>query len=175
MITATAYATAIEVIQELKKKNLLKDDKQSPFQKTETLLYNYRNFKEAIEDKLEQIRFLEEEGLPKKSSSISSFSKQPIYEMKNDSDKVNDKIEAIELSIQTTRNYVYVIDNAIKMLRNDPYYEIIGLKYLEGKSREDIAEYFDVDVSTISRNKNRLINLLQIRLFSDEVIYQIFH
>lgn len=48
------------------------------------------------------------------------------------------------------------------------------MKYFEGKTREEIAEHFDVDVSTISRNKNRLINLLQIRLFSDEVIYQIF-
>jgi len=41
-------------------------------------------------------------------------------------------------------------------------------------SREEIAEELEVDVSTITRNKNRLINTLKISLFSDEVIYELF-
>ena len=73
-----------------------------------------------------------------------------------------------------SKNFIKIIDNAIDMLKDDPYFDIIRMKYFEGKTREEMAEYYDVDVSTISRNKNRLVNLLQIRLFSDEVIYQIF-
>jgi len=48
------------------------------------------------------------------------------------------------------------------------------MKYFESKTREEIAEELEVDVSTITRNKNRLINTLKITLFSDEVIYELF-
>lgn len=159
---------------ELRRQGLLKDNKRTPFQKTETLLYNYNNFKAAIQDKYEQIEAIKKVGLPKRSTSITTFSSSPTYEIKTNSDKAEEKIEAIEQSIQVTKNFISVIDAALDMLKDDHYFDIIRMKYFEGKTREEIAEHFDVDVSTISRNKNRLINLLQIRLFSDEVIYQIF-
>lgn len=159
---------------ELRKQGLLKNNKQTPFQKTEVLLYNYKNFKAAIDDKLDQIKDIQEVGLQTKSKSITTFSGNISYDTKSDDEKIEEKIEAIEHSIQTTRNYIKVIEAALERLTDDPYFEIIPMKYFEGKTREQIAEHFNVDVSTISRNKNRLINLLQIRLFSDEVIYQIF-
>lgn len=159
---------------EFKRQGLLKDNRRSPFQKTETLLYNYNNFKSAIDDKIEQIKGIKDEGLPQKSKSITSFSSSPMFEVKSDSEKAEEKIESIEGSIQTTRNFIKVLDAAIDMLKDDPYYEIIRLKYFEEKSREQLAEHFECDVRTISRNKNRLVNLLQIRLFSDEYILQIF-
>lgn len=166
--------TVSKHVSELKRQGLLKNNKQSPFQKTETLLYNYNNFQAAISDKFEQIQNIQEEGIPKKSSSISSFSSNATYEIKSDSDKAEEKIESIENAIQTTRNFIKVIDAAIDMLKDDPYFDLIRLKYFENRSRDYIAEYFEVDASTISRHKNRLVNQLQIRLFSDEVIYQIF-
>jgi len=159
---------------ELKKQGLLRNNKRTPFQKTETLLYNYNNFKAAIQDKHDQIEEIKNVGLRKRSKSITSISSNPTYEIKSDIDKAEEKIESIEQSIQVTKNFIRIIDNAIDMLKDDPYFDIIRMKYFEGKTREEMAEYYDVDVSTISRNKNRLVNLLQIRLFSDEVIYQIF-
>lgn len=174
IIEATAQATAERVVSELKRQGLMKDNKQTPFQKTETLLYNYENFKGAIADKMQEIEEIRMYGVPKRSPSIGSFSGNPTYEVKTDADKADEKIEAIENSIQTTKNFIRVIDNALAVLKDDPYFPIIRMKYFEGKTHEDIADFFEVDASTISRNKNRLINLLQIRLFSDEVIYQIF-
>jgi RNA polymerase sigma factor (sigma-70 family) len=170
----TAQLTANEIVSELKRQSLLKNNKQTPFQKTETLLYNYNHFQDAITDKYKQIEEIESVGLPKKSKSITSFSPSPTYTIKSDDDKAEEKIEAIEQSIRTTRNFIQVIDDAIDKLKDDPYFDLIRLRYFEGESREKIAEYFNVDASTISRNKNRLVNLLQIRLFSDEVICQIF-
>lgn len=160
---------------ELKRQRLLKGNKQTPFQKTEILLYNYNNFKAAINDKYEQIKSIQCVGIQKRSSSITSFSANSTYEIKTDLDKAEEQIENIEQSIQTTQTFIKIIDDAIHTLKDDPYFEIIRLKYFEEKSREQMAEYFNVDVSTISRNKNRLINKLQIRLFSDEVIEQIFN
>ena len=175
IIDYTVKRAVSEAALELKRQNLIIEGKQSPFQKTETLLFNYNNFKAAIRDKEEQIKELRQFGIRKKSSSITSFSGNTgMIEVKSDAEKVEEKIEMIEFSINTTRSFIRIIEDAIDVLKDDPYYDLIRLRYFEGCTREEIAEHFDCDVSTVNRNKNRLINLLQIRLFSDEVIQQIF-
>lgn len=175
VIDHTVKKATEETVAELKRQNLIVEGRQSPFQKTEILLYNYNNFKTAIKDKEKQIEEIRQIGLSKKSGAVATYSGNTGYiEVKSDMEKAEDKIERIEFSIATTRNFIRIIDGAIEMLKDDPYYHLIALRYFEGKSREEIAEYFDCDVSTVNRNKNRLINLLQIRLFSDEVIQQIF-
>ena len=175
LIDHTVKKAASETVAELKRQNLIVEGRQTPFQKTETLLFNYNNFIAAIKDKEEQIREIREIGLSKKSACFSTYSGNEGYvEVKSDIEKVEEKIEQIELSIRVTKNFIRIIDNALEALVNDPYYELIDLRYFEGQSREEIATYFNCDVKTITRNKNRLINLLQIKLFSDEVIQQIF-
>jgi RNA polymerase sigma factor (sigma-70 family) len=94
--------------------------------------------------------------------------------VKSDAEKIDEKIEMIEYSISTTRSFIKIIDDAIACLKDDKYFDLIRLRYFDGWKYEDLAEHFECDVSTVSRNKNRLINLLQIKLFSDEVIQRIF-
>ena len=175
LISHTVQKAVTETVLELKRQNLIIDGRQSPFQKTETLLFNYNNFVAAVHDSEEQIREIRNMGLAKKSKSITSFMGDTGYvEVKSDLEKAEEKIEMIEFRIQTTKNFIKVIDDAVACLRDDKYYDLIRLRYFEGKSRDEIAEYFDCDTKTVTRNKNRLINLLQIRLFSDEVIQHIF-
>lgn len=66
------------------------------------------------------------------------------------------------------------MNNALDDIKNDPYGEIISMYYFENETRESIAEYFDTTVTTISRNKTRLINKLKVKLLSDDVIYELF-
>lgn len=175
LIDGTVKRAVSETVIELKKQNLMINVKQTPYQKTETLLYNYNNFVAAIQDSENQIEEIKAMGLSKKSKSITSFAGDTGFiEVKSDMEKAEEKIEAIRLRIQTTKNFIKVIDDALDMLADDPYYDLIRLRYFEGCSREEIAEHFDCDVKTVTRNKNRLINLLQIRLFSNEVLQQIF-
>lgn len=175
VIDHTVQKAVNNSILELKRQNLIVEGKQSPFQKTETLLFNYNNFKDVIKDKEAEIAELRQFGMRKKSTSITSFSGNTgLIEVKSDAEKVEEKIEMIEFSISTTRNFIRIIDNALDTLKDDVYYDLIRMRYFEGCTREEIAEHFDCDVKTVTRNKNRLINLLQIRLFSDEVIQQIF-
>lgn len=49
------------------------------------------------------------------------------------------------------------VSHALNTLSDDPYIDIIYLQYRDGKTLEWIAEYFSKDVSTIKRNKKRLI------------------
>lgn len=73
-----------------------------------------------------------------------------------------------------TKKLVREIDMALEDIKDDLYYDIIIMSYFEGRSREYMAEYFDTTVTTVSRNKNRLINKLKARLFSDDVIMEVF-
>lgn len=73
-----------------------------------------------------------------------------------------------------TEKLVKKIDDALGDIEKDPYCEIIRMIYFEGCTREDCAEYFDTTVTTVSRNKTRLVNKLKVRLFSDDVIYELF-
>lgn len=66
------------------------------------------------------------------------------------------------------------INRALYEIKDDAYYDIIPLVYFNGESREYVAEYFDTTVTTVSRNKTRLVNQLKSMLFSDDVIYELF-
>ncbi len=113
-------------VAKLKLSGLMKDNRQTAFQKTEQILRNYNELKKSYS----------EDG--------------------------------------TAKKFVDIIDNALKELESDLYYDIIPMMYFENQTRESIAEYFDTTVTTISRNKRRLINKLKYMLFADDVIYELF-
>lgn len=50
------------------------------------------------------------------------------------------------------------ISHVLRQLSDDDYIDIIYLQYRDLKTLEFIAEYLGVDVSTIKRNKKRIIN-----------------
>lgn len=49
------------------------------------------------------------------------------------------------------------IGYVLNQLSDDEYIDIIFLYYRDNKTLDFIAEYFDRDITTISRNKKRLI------------------
>lgn len=169
-----ANRAASEVVGKLKHENLLKDNKKNPFSKTEQLLYNYQNFKNVIADKEEQIQQIREIGLSKKSKDITCYGGGSGFEQTSEMEKIEDRIEAIQNSITMTKHFIAIFDSALFKISNDQYYDLIRLIYFEEKTREEIAEYYNRDITTIWRNKRRLINQLKISLFSDEVIKELF-
>lgn len=75
---------------------------------------------------------------------------------------------------ETTNRFCNLIQRALNRVRDDPYYKIIELKYFEHWTHEKIAEYFDVDVSVISKRRTKLINQLRPIIFSDDFIRELF-
>ncbi len=49
------------------------------------------------------------------------------------------------------------VGSVLNQLSDDNYLDVIFLQYRDGKTIEWIAEYMDVEVRTIMRNKKRLI------------------
>ncbi|WP_313345944.1 hypothetical protein [Sedimentibacter sp.] len=174
-IEDTAIEAAKQVVSQFKTKGILKDTKQTAYQKTETLLYNYNSFKLAIKEKNEYIKYLQKYGIESKSKSITSISTSNSYTNSKDLDEITEeKIINIKKSIAITQNLINLIDSALSKLEKDKYYEVIQYKYFEKKTNDEIAEIYDVDSTTISRNKSRMINILKIYLFSDDVVEEIF-
>lgn len=66
------------------------------------------------------------------------------------------------------------IEDALKDIEDDPYYEIIDLFYFQNQTRETIALELNTTVRTVGRNKARLVNILKLKLFSDDVIKELF-
>jgi predicted transcriptional regulator len=174
IINKTSEQTAEKVISELKKKGLMKKNEQTAFQKTEQLLYNYKNFNNAIALKEEEIEIIKKHGLPERSKSLVIINGNNGINTDSMMEKVEDKINSIYESILVTKRFINIIDSALMEIHNNEYYKIIELKYFEGKTHEEIAYIFDKDVSTITRNKNKLVNKLKITLFSDDVVHEIY-
>lgn len=111
---------------QLKLCGLMKDNRQTAFQKTEQILRSYNDMQKSYS----------EDG--------------------------------------TAKKFINIVDNALKEIEDDAYYELVPMIYFEGLTREEVAEYFDTTVTTISRNKRRLIEKLKLFIFADDVIYELF-
>ena len=59
------------------------------------------------------------------------------------------------------------LSKALSRLSDDTYVDIIFLQYRDGRTLEWIAEYLDVDVSTVKRNKKRLIQKLYYEVIQE--------
>jgi len=66
------------------------------------------------------------------------------------------------------------IEKALDDLGDEPYRDIIDLFYFDNQTRETIALALGCTVRTVGRNKARLVNELKVKLFSDDVIKELF-
>lgn len=102
----------------------------------------------------------------KKDSQLGSFKKTEriLYEYPN-----WQNIDAAD-----TVKFCNLIENALSSISTDPYYKIIELKYFQKWTHERIAEYFNVDVSVISKRRTKLINSLRSIIFSADFIKELY-
>jgi len=173
MINKTAEETANGIVEELRNKNMIKKE-LSYYKRVELLLYNYENLKDAVRQKDEDIKDIEENGLPQSSKSIVVYSTS------------GGRITAEERYIQLREKYILEkketerdirrIDKALNKIKKDKYYKIIELKYIKRNSDDNksvtddyLAELVRKDRTTIIRNRKRLINMLVTVLFPESI------
>ena len=134
------------------------------FYQTECLLYAYRGAIEVIKEQEEYIAFLDKYGLPRVSKSLVGAAKIDIFK-----DILQEKIDALRESIEFLRGSIRLIDMALSSIRQDKFYNVIEMKYFEGMSMEDIAEHCYVSVSTVYRQRERLVDALAGVIFAGDV------
>ena len=130
------------------------------------------NIKDLIDEVTTQtVVKLKKSGLMK-DNNISAFKKTERL-LKN-YNKYKLAIENDPENTLKTKKLINIIDRALKSIETDQYYSIIEMYYFEHKTREEIAEFYDCEVKTITRNKRRLLNEIRIILFSDTTIEELF-
>jgi RNA polymerase sigma factor (sigma-70 family) len=71
---------------------------------------------------------------------------------------------------EEVRKFVAEIDRALDKISDDPYFELIEMKYFRGWTHERIAEHFGVDVSVISKRRTKLIDQLRPMIFTRDFV-----
>lgn len=67
------------------------------------------------------------------------------------------------------------LDAALSEIQDDPYYDIIPMTYFNDDLRETIAGAFGTTVTTISRNKKRLLIELEKRITPSDFIMDLLN
>ena len=146
IIQSVAEQTAKHTVLELRKQGMMKDDKQTPYQKTETLLYNYNSFLTAIEDKEEEINEIRVTGLKKHSNSVipNPGSGTIVRETKTEQQKIDEKIADIRASISVTMRCIDIIDEQLEQIHNENIADTTEImmyltKVMRGKSSATVV------------------------------------
>ena len=73
-------------------------------------------------------------------------------------------------SMERTKREIQRIERALETIQDDPYYDIIPLKYWDLLQPAEIAERLNCDERTYRRHKNRLVNKLKVVLFGADAL-----
>lgn len=162
------------VFDTLRKNGFEIKEKKSTFQRTEQLLYLVPKLKQAIKHNKNRIKDLEENGLQKIQSGKGVHVVPATTPYKPDEEElVQKEISKLNQRNKIVNSSIKWINEILLTFKEDKYYELIRLKYYENKTREEIAEYFECDVKTISRNRNRIVNDLKGMLFPNDSINEL--
>lgn len=169
-IDSKSIDIADKVIEKLNNSNKIKIE-MPYYKRVELLLYNYENLKEAVKQKEEAIEELDKYGLPERSKSIVMYSSAG---GSSQADRYSELKEKYKMEKMETERDLKRIDNALDKIRDDKYFDIIQFKYLNDdkdkiNTDEELADKFNRDRKTITRNKKRLINKLMTILFPESI------
>lgn len=168
------------VVDALESKGLLgtpKPQEKSVYKKTELLLYNYMNFKRIIAERELEIEGIKKHGVPTKSPSIVEYTprSKTVHGLSTVEESVDAAIRSVEASVHDTVQVISLIDKCMETMKTDPYYCILEMRYFEGRTQEDIADHLGCSQVSVSKNKNRLIKELSIKLFPNQAVLEMMN
>jgi hypothetical protein len=141
---------------------------KSRFAKVEVMLYAYKGALESVKVKEEALEELKKYGLPHFSPSYVGTNND-----KNRQDALEEEVERLERSISFLARTIRLIESGLSVIKGDEYFELIKLKYFENKTMEDIAEHMNTGLTTIYRNRERLIYKLIKIIFAEDILRDI--
>lgn len=172
---------AASVVEALESKGIIGKEparqELSAYQKTERLLYNYTKFKEIIKLKEQEIETIRRCGVPKQSTSILEYASKTgaVHGLSLEEESVQCAIRSVQASVQGTVQAISLIDSCMESMKLDPYYCILEMRYFEGRTQEDIADHLNCSQVTVSKNKNRLVKELSIKLFPNQAMEELMN
>ena len=153
-------------------KNSLKATQRHGYKAVEKMLYSYKLLPEAIELYNEEISKIKKElkKFPKKGPSRTLIINDRETCLHYGDDTLEIRLSELQQTVLKVQSQIRLIKKALKKISDDAYYEIIEKKYFDGKTMEEISEYFGTSTGTISKHNKFLINRLETYLFPGNII-----
>lgn len=143
---------------------------KTAYQKTEQLLYNYNNFQRVIREKVEQIEEIKKYGVPRKGGAVHTYnSGSDVHGLCTVDETVDNAVHTVQRSVQGLADVLDMIRDAMRGIKNDPWYPILEMRYFDGMAGEDIAKTMNCTQPNVSYHKSRLVKELALRLFPNDV------
>ena len=136
---------------------------------TEARLYAYKDLKAKVYNDMLDLNDLRREKASGKSRDIIyrsvsggvSISPEEIQEM---------KIQKLSRIIREGLREIARIEDAVKSVEDDYYSDVIKLRYFNRMTDENVAEKLNCDVSTVRRNRKRLLKRIAVRFYGMEAV-----
>ena len=171
---ADTVATAI--IKSLENRGIAncKLETRSAYEKTEQLLYSYREFEKIIHEKELEIAELKKHGVSHRTNSVVEYgthcaAKRTVLP----EESVQGAVHTVQRDIVEVKKALEMVDKGLEALKNDPYIGILKMLYYDGETQEYIAMKYKCSQVTISNNNKRLVNRLAMWLFPNQVVNEI--
>lgn len=145
---------------------------RSAYAQTEALLFNYNNFKKVIRQKEDDIAYIRQYGPWEGGGGVKQYGGNTGGLPRGivlDEERVEAAVQKIRESMEDTVQAIAMIDNAMKSIKNDPYYRILEMRYFEGCTQEEIAVAFHCTQPNINYHKARLVKELSTIMFPGKV------
>lgn len=171
LINATIERIISGTIEDMKDDMIHEVDPHAIYAKTESLLYNLPMLKNAVQERREQIKEIEQYGLRHGSKSFTVFiPNKGMVDTKNEYEKELDKIEQLQGVICELESRIAQIEKAVATVKDNPYFSIIEMKYFKKKTVAEIAEKLQISDTTVKRQKNKMLESIKFSLFNDLIL-----
>jgi len=138
------------------------------YKMTEKRLYAYPVLLAKIADNLETIDEYTAHGIPERSNSIARFSRSGV---RLSSDEIQEAIiQDLRSKIAADQHEADIITKALQTIEADAYYEVVTMRFFDGKEDGNIAAAVHCDPSTVRRNRGRLVRRLSVWLYGAEAL-----
>lgn len=147
----------------------LRDVPKDKYKHTEKRLYAYPVLKRNIKRYKLDIEDIRHEDI-RKSKDIVLYTTAGGGTQPDIEELRAAKILLIEQKIARDEKEIVEIDIALQEIKNDEYFNIIPMKYIEKISNEEIAQELHCDMRTIGRHKSRLIKEISLGLYGADAL-----
>lgn len=134
--------------------------------KIEDVLYAYPKYQKRRQEEQKHLENIE----LKKSYKLKELNNQNCFEFKSELEKLEEIRDRVYQNIQRYDEIIFRIDECLDMVKNHKYYNFIPMKYFEKMTYENIAEKFDINVSSTYKAKNKILSAIEIHMLAQKLI-----
>lgn len=135
---------------EVKKRNLFKAEKE--------IFEVYRKYKKRIKSLLKSL----ENPILVKGYSYDKLGSSGYMEVKADIERISELRLRIINDINRCEEFIYRVDSALDLIKDDKKYKTIELRFIENKTVEETAEILGVSTVTVNNDEKRLLKELRL-------------